>query len=164
MVPKTNAVRYRGRRKKIEQLVERLPEDAWALVMPAGENSHGRPPGEWACLELRADPGMGMRHWLLIRRSSEAPEDLTFYQAYGPERTSLAAELIGVCQRRWKVEDCFAEAKGEVGIEHYEVRRWDAWHRYITLCLLAHAFLVVTRLLGACEEETGGKRGISIPA
>src|SRR5215208_652067 len=164
MVPKTNAVRYRGRRKKIEQLVERLPEDAWALVMPAGENSHGRRPWEWACLELRADPGKGMRHWLLIRRSSsEDPEDLTFYQAYGPERTSLA-ELIGVCQRRWKAEDCFAEAKGEVGIDHYEVRRWDAWHRYITLCLLAHAFLVVARLLGACEEETGGKRGISIPA
>jgi SRSO17 transposase len=163
MVPKTNAVRYRGRRKKIEQLVKRLPEDAWALVTPPGESSHGRRSWEWACLELCADPGKGMQRWLLIRRSSEDPEDLTFYQAYGPERTSLV-ELIGVCQRRWKVEDCFAEAKGEVGIDHYEVRRWDAWHRYITLCLLAHAFLVVTRLLGACEEETGGKRGISIPA
>ena len=56
------------------------------------------------------------------------------------------------------MEECFAEAKGDVGLDHYEVRRWDAWHRYITLCLLAHAFLVV-RL--AAREEDLGKRGIS---
>ena len=43
------------------------------------------------------------------------------------------------------MEECFAEAKGEVGLDHYEVRRWDAWHRHVTLCLLAHAFLAVTR-------------------
>ncbi len=54
----------------------------------------------------------------------------------------------GVCQERWTVEECFAEAKGEVvGLDHYdEVRRWDAWHRHhlLTLCLLAHAFLAVS--------------------
>jgi SRSO17 transposase len=44
------------------------------------------------------------------------------------------------------------------------VRRWDAWHRYITLCLLAHAFLVLTRFLAACDEVTSAKRGISILA
>jgi hypothetical protein len=38
--------------------------------------------------------------------------------------------LIGVCRRRWKVEDCFGEAKGEeIGLDQYEVRRWDAWYR-----------------------------------
>jgi SRSO17 transposase len=69
------------------------------------------------------------------------------------------SELIGVCQkRRWRVEECFAEAKkGEVGLDQYEVRKWDAWHRYVTLCLLAHAFLVITRLLAAHEEETDAK-------
>jgi hypothetical protein len=162
MVPKTNAVCYLGRRKKIERLAERLPEDAWALAALAEESSYGRRPWEWACLELRADPEKGMQRWLLVRRSSEDPEDLTFYQTYGPERTSLA-ELIGVCQKRWKVEDCFAEAKGEVGLDQYEVRRWDAWHRYITLCLLAHAFLAVARF-ATRDEEAGGKGGISIPA
>lgn len=51
-------------------------------------------------------------------------------------------------------------------MDHYEVRRWDAWHRHVTLCLLAHAFLVVVRLAAREEEEVGrvGKRGISIPA
>jgi SRSO17 transposase len=162
MVPKTNAVRYGGRRKKIERLVERLPEDAWASVAPAGESPEGKRPWEWACLELRGDPEKGMGLWLLARRSSEEPEDIAFYQAYGPEVTS-PAKLVEVCQKRWKVEDCFAEVKGEVGLDHYEVRRWDAWHRYVTLCLLAHAFLVVT-CLAARDEEAASKRGIWTPA
>lgn len=49
MVPKTNAVRYGGRRKKIERLVGRLPEDAWTAVAPAGESPEGKRPWEWAC-------------------------------------------------------------------------------------------------------------------
>jgi SRSO17 transposase len=74
-------------------------------------------------------------------------------------------ELVGVCQDRWAVEECFAEAKGEVGLDHYEVRRWDAWHRHhlLTLCLLAHAFLAVTRQ-AAIEEEGSPKKGISTRA
>ena len=163
MVPKTNAVHYhRGHRKKIEQLVERLPEDAWALAAPAGESPDGRHPWEWACLELCGDPEKGMGRWLLARRSSEDPEDVAFYQLYGPEGTSLA-KLVGVCQKRWKVEDCFAEVKGEAGLDHYEVRRWGAWHRYVTLCLLAHVFLVVTRL-ATHNEEVARKKGIPSPA
>jgi hypothetical protein len=61
------------------------------------------------------------------------------------------------------VEQCFAEAKGEVGLDHYEVRRWDAWHRHITICLLAHAFLAVRRC-GAVEEGGSRKKGISTRA
>ncbi|MDP9455987.1 MAG: hypothetical protein M3Q60_09385 [Actinomycetota bacterium] len=95
------------------------------------------------------------------RRSTDDPEDLGFYQAYGPEGTPTK-ELVGVCQDRWAVEQCFAEAKGEVGLDHYEVRRWDAWHRHVTLCLLAHAFLAVFR--SVAREEDPGKRGISLRA
>jgi SRSO17 transposase len=47
-------------------------------------------------------------------------------------------------------------------MDHYEVRKWDAWHRYVTLCLLAHAFLVVTRL-AARKEEVAPKKGILGP-
>jgi SRSO17 transposase len=160
MVPKTNAVRIGGRRKKIEQLAERLPEGAWSEVLPAGDTGNRRP-WEWACLELSADPAKEMRRWLLLRRDSEDPDDIGFYQAYGPEGTSVE-ELIEVCQDRWTIEECFAEAKGEVGLDHYEVRCWDAWHRYVTLCLLAYAFLVVMRL-AARREEALGKKGISTP-
>lgn len=161
MVPKTNAVRVGGRRKKIEQIAERLPEGAWSDVLPMRDASE-RGPWEWAWLELCADPAKGMRRWLLLRRSSEETDDLRFYQAYGPEGTSIE-ELVGVCQDRWAIEQCFAEAKGEVGLDHYEVRRWEAWHRYITLCLLAHAFLVVARLAAREEEQAvieASKKGI----
>jgi SRSO17 transposase len=160
MVPKTNAVPLGGRKKKIERLLERLGEDAFSKVRPARDTG-GRRPWEWACLDLAPDPKKGMRRWLLVRRSTDDPEERGFYQAYGPPETTVE-ELVGVCQERWVVEECFAEAKGEVGLDHYEVRRWDAWHRHVTLCLLAPAFLVVVRL-GACNEELAegvGKRGI----
>lgn len=159
MVPKTNAVPLGGRKTKIERLVERLGEEAFSEVRPA-RDSGGRRPREWACLALAADPKRDIRRWLLVRRSTDDPEDLGFYQAYGPPETTVE-ELVGVCQERWAVEECFAEAKGEVGLDHYEVRRWDAWHPHVTLCLLAHAFLVVTRR-AAAEEEASPKKGISI--
>src|ERR687890_1787031 len=164
MVPKTNAVPLGGRKKKIEKLLERLPEGAFSEVRTAAQDASGRRPWEWACLDLAADPKKGMRRWLLVRRSTDDPEDRGFYQAYGPEGTSVE-ELVRVCQDRWAGEECFAEAKGEVGLDHYEVRRWDSWHRHVTLCLLAHAFLVVVRL-GARDAEGldgGAKRGISTP-
>jgi SRSO17 transposase len=130
-------------------------------VLPAADAGDRRS-WEWAWLELSAHPAKDMRRWLLLRRDPEDPDDLGFYQAYGPEGTSVE-ELIEVCQDRWAIEDCFAEAKGEVGLDHYEVRCWEAWHRYLTLCLLAHAFLRVVRL-GARREEDVGKKGISNPA
>jgi SRSO17 transposase len=141
MVSKTNAVRYRGRTKKIERLVERLPEDAWALVASAGERPDGRCRWEWTCLELHGDPQKGRSRWLLARRSSEDPEDVAFYQLYGPEGTS-ATKLVDVCQKRWKVEDCFAEAKGEVGFGPLRGKAVGP------LAPLRHAVPVGTRLPG----------------
>jgi SRSO17 transposase len=160
MVPKTNAIPLEGRKKRIERHVERLSEDAFSEVRPT-QGSSGRRPWEWACLELAPDPEKGMRRWLLVRRSTDDPLDRRLGRSRGPRETTVE-ELVGVCQERWAVEECFAEAKGEVGLDHYEVRRWEAWHRHVTLCLLAHAFLVVVRSATA-REEGPGKRGISTP-
>jgi hypothetical protein len=85
MVPKTNAVPLGGRKKKIERLVERLPEEAFSEVSLA-RDAGGRRPWEWACLGLALDPEKGMRRWLLVRRSTDDPEERGFYQAYGPGR------------------------------------------------------------------------------
>jgi hypothetical protein len=85
---------------------EVLPEEAWATIAAGEEGPCEGRPWEWACLELSVDPGKGMQRWLLIRRTSEDPEDdLAFYQAYGPEGTPTG-ELVKVCQRgagRWKI-------------------------------------------------------------
>jgi SRSO17 transposase len=161
MVPKTNAVRCQGRRVRVERLEQQLPENTWVSV-PPDEPFSGARDWEWACVELSEDGLARTRRWLLVRRRPDDPDEVSYYQAYGPHDTSVE-ELVGVCQSRWQVEECFAQAKGEVGLDHYEVRRWDAWHRYVTLCLLAHAFLVVTRSVGH-RQEAESKRGTPIPA
>ena len=66
-----------------------------------------------------------------------------FTAASRPRPVTLA-ELAAVAGARWGVEDCFAEAKNEAGLDHYQVRRYRAWYRHITLSMLAHAFLAVT--------------------
>lgn len=160
MMPKTNAVPLDGRKKKIEQLVEQLPEDAYSEVTSAEDRDASRP-WQWACIELSEDGEHGMSRWLLVRRGYEDPEDIAYWLAYGEPQTPTS-EMVRVCDSRWTIEECFSQAKGEVGLDQYEVRRWDAWHRYVTLCLLAHAFLAVTRL-AAHTEENGRKRGIPTP-
>lgn len=62
-----------------------------------------------------------------------------------------------VCDRGFAIEEGFAEAKGEVGLDQYEVRTWTAWYRFVTLCLLAHALLVVMRLRAGADEATAQK-------
>jgi SRSO17 transposase len=90
------------------------------------------------------------------------PTDVAFYVAYGPASTSVE-QLVRVCGMRWQVEEGFAQAKGEVGLDQYEVRTWTAWHRFVTLALLAHAYLAVTRL-AAHRDEAAEKGGAPIPA
>ena len=95
----------------------------------------------------------GWAQWLLIRRSVSDPEAITFYRAFGQEGTPVAA-LARVAGTRWTIEEGFQRAKA-IGLDQYEVRRWVGWYRHITLCLLAHAFLAVTRA-AAADGEKGG--------
>jgi SRSO17 transposase len=53
--------------------------------------------------------------------------------------------MVKVAGTRWAVEECFETAKGEVGLDQYEVRSWSGWYRHITLVLFAHAYLTVVR-------------------
>jgi len=146
MIPRTNAIEYQGRRIRVEQLAERLSE---------------RESAAWLCLELSEACAAGMGRWLLIRRDADDPSDDAYWLAYGPAETTKE-ELVRVCDARWQIEECFAQAKGEVGLDHYEVRTWTAWHRFVTLCLLAHAYLAVVR--HAAHREEGMEKGAMIPA
>jgi SRSO17 transposase len=160
MVPSTHAVRYEGRRQTAAKLASRLPDDMWKTVT-IGAGGPSEDQQVWACLPLSEVCAPGMRRWLLIRRDGDDGDDLRFFLAYGAEVTS-EAELLRVCRVRWQIEDCFAQAKGEVGLDQYEVRTWDAWHRFVTLCLLAHAGLVVMRR--AANRHETEERGAAIPA
>jgi SRSO17 transposase len=160
MVPKTHAVRYQDRRQTATKLVERLPDDVWKTVT-IGAGTLSAEQQVWAYLPLSEACAPGMRRWLLIRRGGDDGDDLGFFLAYGAEDTA-EAELLRVCGVRWQIEECFAQAKGEVGLDQYEVRTWDAWHRFVTLCLLAHAGLVAMRL--AANQHETEERGAAIPA
>ena len=90
-------------------------------------------------------------HWLLVRRDIEDPGECAYYVVFAPRETSLE-QMVHVAGMRWRVEVGFEEAKGECGLDEYECRKWAAWHRHITLSLLAHAFLSVVR---ACRAKGG---------
>ena len=109
--------------------------------------------------------GLRAGRWLLMRNIAE-PEEIAYYLCYGSAQTSVQ-ELIGIAGRRWALEDCFEAAKGEVGLDEYEVRKWDGWQRHITLCLLAHAYLAVVRSVAEDEEDAakgGTSPQLSIPS
>jgi len=96
-----------------------------------------------------------MAHWLLARRSRSDPTELAYFRVFGPTTTALR-ELVRVAGTRWAIEESFEDAKGVVGLDHYEVRKWNAWYRHITLALLAHAYLEVTR---RNANQVEGKKG-----
>lgn len=81
---------------------------------------------------------------------------MAYYLAFGPAATTLE-QLVRVAGSRWTIEECIEAAKGEVGLDHYAVRRWAGWYRHSTLALLAHAFLTVTRAhaVGSSTEKGG---------
>ena len=111
----------------------------------------------WARVPIRPLPEPGNGHWLLVRRSLRDGE-LALSVCYGPARTTLA-ELVRVAGTRWTVECGFQQAKGEAGLDHYQVRRYDAWYRHVTLAMLAHAFLAVMRATAAKTMATADLGG-----
>lgn len=143
-VPSTHGIWTRAHQLSVEHLVDQVPPDAW-VRLSAGEGSQGPRWYDWACLALPYATATGKAQWLLARRSVSDPSELAYYRVFGPADTPVG-EMVRVAGRRWTIEEGFEQAKGEVGLDEYEVRRYDAWHRHITLALLAHAYLEITRL------------------
>jgi SRSO17 transposase len=154
-VARSHPVWQDGVQVRADSLLATIPGQGWQRI-DVGAGSKGPRLYDWACGRLPYETEAGWAQWLLIRRSVSQPEEVAFYRAYGREATTLA-ELARVAGTRWTIEEGFQRAK-EVGLDQYEVRRWEGWHRHITLCLLAHAFLEVTRAAAA-----GGKGGATPP-
>jgi len=133
-------------------LADALPADAWARLS-AGAGSQGPRVYDWACLALPYEASDGMAHWLLVRRGIGDPSERAYSRIHAPADTAVGA-MVRAAGARWAIEVALEEAKGEAGLDEYEVRRWGAWHRHITLALLAHAALVVAR-----AGTKGGQKG-----
>jgi SRSO17 transposase len=129
----------------VQAVVGAWPAEIWTRLS-AGDGAKGPRVYDWAAQRVVAsrDQRPGPDLWLLARRACTAPTEIAYYLACAPADTPLTV-LVRVAGARWTVEQCLAEAKGETGLDHYEVRQWRSWYRHITLSLLAHAFLASTR-------------------
>jgi SRSO17 transposase len=138
--------------KTVADWLEDVPSGAWQRLS-AGDGAKGPRLYDWAYLPCGwLEAADGWRKGLLIRRKLAHPEVFTFYLTLAPEVTDLS-DLVRVAGTRWTIEACFEAAKGEVGLDQYEVRSWTGWHRHITLAMLAHAYLAVIRRAAGGEKR-----------
>lgn len=135
--------------QQIKTILAELSSAGWERLS-AGAGSKGPRRYDWRRLELSAPAQQGWRRFLLVRRSISDPSELTGYIVFARVHTTLS-ELVRVAGTRWTVEESIQTAKGEVGLDHYEVRSWTGWYRHMTLAMWASAFLSVIR------EETGAE-------
>ncbi|MEV6876673.1 IS701 family transposase [Amycolatopsis sp. NPDC051128] len=133
-----------------DELIADLPARAWRRL-PVGAGAHGPREYDWARVPIRISRQAGRGHWLLARREVTDPTEIAYYVCYGPGRSTLP-DLAWIAGARWRIEECFQQAKDEAGLDHYQVRSWRAWYAHITLAMLAHAWLVVSRSLAAKGE------------
>ena len=127
------------------ELARRLPRLAWQRYS-AGPGAKGHRYYDWAWIST--DPGLSGHHWLLIRRNRTTKE-LAYYRCYAPRHVPLAT-LVKVAGLRWPVEENFQASKGLAGLDEHQVRTWTSWHRWVTLAMLALAFLSIA----AATEHT----------
>lgn len=148
---------------RVKALVAQAPADAW-VRLNVGAGAKGPRRFDWVALPVNHpyDPRRWQR-WLLARRSVANPAEITCYLAFAPAGTPLA-ELARAAGRRWAVEECFAQAKGEVGLAHYEVRSWAGWQRHVTLAMVAQALLATTRARLFAPVEPPPPAGEKSPA
>jgi SRSO17 transposase len=134
---------------RVDALPALIPTYAWQRHS-AGVGAHGQRLYSWAWFRLLAedDTDTGVHH-LLIRRNDTTGE-LAYLRCYSPKPVPLRI-LVAVAGQRWRIEESFQAAKGLVGLDQHQVRRWKSWYRWTTLAMLAHAFLAVAT---ATERDT----------
>jgi SRSO17 transposase len=132
--------------QRVDQLAAAVSAEGWQLFL-IKEGSKGPLVAEFACQRGVAVRGglPGPEVGMILRRSLGESPDLKIYLSNAPASTPEAT-LVRVAGMRWPIETAFEESKGGLGLDHYEVRTWLGWHHHMTLCLLAHHFLVRARL------------------
>ena len=137
-VAKSHTVATSAGPARPDALAGKLPPRSWQLLS-AGAGAKGHRWYDWAWVAI--EPGCPGHHWLLIRRNRHTRE-LAFYRCWSPRRVPLPA-LVRVAGIRWSTEENFAAGKSLAGLDEHQVRTWTSWHRWVTLAMLAVAFLTV---------------------
>ena len=141
---------------RVDVLPALIPPRAWQRHS-AGAGAHGPLlySGAWFRLLAEGDADTGVHH-LLIRRNDVTGEH-AYLRCYSPRPVPLRA-LVAVAGQRWRIEESFQAAKGLVGLDQHQVRRWRSWYRWTTLAMLAHAFLAVATAVE--RDATPGPVGL----
>ncbi|GAA0265212.1 IS701 family transposase [Saccharothrix mutabilis subsp. mutabilis] len=171
-VPSSQTIPATAGATRADFLTADAPLAAWKR-RSCGQGAKGPRLFDWAVASLPVYDDTtppGWRRWLLIRRSltpnRRGEHELAYYLCCAPTGTT-DEDLIRVAGMRWAVEDCFQTAKTEVGLDQYQVRRYDAWYRHITLAMLAHTYLAVTAaiapkaLAAASSRSPSARSGVS---
>lgn len=143
--------------RPLNEVITGLAHAGWQRLS-AGDGSQGPRLYDWHLVTLTTFPRPGWRRGILVQRSVSDPTEIKLHRCFFPEGTTLAT-LVHVAGCRWTIETDIEEAKGEVGLDHYEVRSWDGWHRHVSLSLLAHAFLAVTKATSHSADRAEEKGG-----
>jgi SRSO17 transposase len=137
------------------EIADELPLEAFQRLS-AGKGSKGERLYDWALIPLwrlqLTDEERAWSHALLIRRSTSGPDEEAYYVVFAPREEVSLESVVPVSGTRWRIEEGFKQAKDVCGLDEYEVRKFEAWHRHITLSLLAHAFLAT---VAAREQKKG---------
>ncbi len=147
--PHPTRLRLSDKRKHpvpVKDLVKKIQKQDWVRAV-IKEGSKGPIVCDFAFLRVTESRG-GLpagQLWLIIRRNLDDPAEVKYFFSNAPVSIPLA-ELVRVCGMRWPIETIFEEAKGEVGMDHYEMRSWIGWHHHMLLVSLAHHFLVRLRI------------------
>ncbi len=147
--------RIKGEKLRVDELAKEFSESQYKRLA-VGDGSKGPRSYDWAARRITVSPcGKGSQDlWLLVRRSISDPTKKAYYLAYAPATISIAI-LAGIASGRWHIEECFREAKGEVGLDDYQVRKWRSWHRHMQLAMLGHLFLTELRRDNSEEDILG---------
>jgi SRSO17 transposase len=139
--------------RRVDMTAQSLPHLAWKRIS-AGSGSKGERMYDWTLI-----PGWkedGWSHGLLVRRSIEEEPEHAYYRFHAPAQKATLETLVRVAGQRWQIEQAFQTAKGECGLDHYEVRHWHGWYRHLTLAMLAHAILATLRARGEKNSRRAG--------
>jgi SRSO17 transposase len=145
------------RQVRVAKLLAEAPAEAWHRLS-CGDGSKGPRMFDWAIHPVNSPEPEDYARWLLVRRDVDEPAEVAYFLCGGPPGTTLE-QLVAVAGARWAIEECFALAKGDCGLDHYEVRSWTGWYRHVTLALFAHAVLTVIRSRAAGPRRRPSKGG-----
>ncbi len=148
-----------GRRTTAAAVAAMVPGTAWE-TRSCGPGCKGHRDYAWAWAAT-ASP----RHWVLIRRNLSDPSDLAFFYCHAPRHRPVSLPiLIKVAGKRWPVEECLQQGKGQAGLDQHQVRTWPSFHRHTVLSMCAQALLAIAAARPAPPAEDPPAASTAQPA